>query len=268
MHVNHGLQSAASDFESQARRLSASLGLELQVERLALAVGRGESTEEVARLGRYRALARMAADAGARAVLLGHQADDQVETVMLALSRGAGLPGLAAMAPLFWRHGVCFGRPLLGVSGSALRQWLRREGVGFVEDPSNADPELTRNRIRQTLVPAWERGFPAFRETVARSARHAAQAQHLLDELACEDLLRVGDPPDIAQLQSLSRERQSNLLRHWVKTAAGRGPSTAQLDTLLDQLDCCRTRGHQIHLKVAGGWIDRVGRALRWTPPV
>ena len=268
LHVNHGLQSAADGFETQAQALARSLGLDLQVERLALVVRRGESSEEVARTGRYRALARMATSAGVDAVLLGHQADDQVETVMLALSRGAGLPGLAAMPPQFWRHGVCFGRPLLGLPGAALRQWLRREGVGYVEDPSNRDPNLTRNRIRQTLLPAWERDFPAFRQTVARSARHAAQAQRLLDALAREDLVQVGDPPAIAALQSLSPDRQSNLLRHWIQSVAGRGPSTAQLDALLDQLNRCRTRGHQIHLKVGGGWIERIGAVLRWTPPV
>ncbi|HMN92989.1 MAG TPA: tRNA lysidine(34) synthetase TilS [Hydrogenophaga sp.] len=268
LHVHHGLQAAANDFEVQVQALTGALGLPLHIERLALVLRSGDSPEEVARQGRYRALARMAMGAGAAAVLLGHQADDQAETVMLALGRGAGLPGLAAMAPRFLRHGVCFGRPLLGLRGDALRRWLRQQGVEFIEDPSNADPGLTRNRIRQELMPAWERCFPAFRDTVARSARHVAQAQVLLEELARMDLLLTGNPPAIAALQSLSRERQANALRSWIGALAGRGPSTAQLETLLDLLERCRTRGHRIHLKVADGWVEREGGHLRWTPPV
>lgn len=268
LHVNHGLQAAAAAFEDRAQQLARDLDVPLQVERLALTVASGESPEEVARQARYRALARMAGERGAAAVLLGHQADDQAETVMLALGRGAGLPGLAAMAPVFRRHGVHFGRPLLALRGQSLRQWLHDEGVAFAEDPSNADPSLTRNRIRQELMPAWERCFPAFRETVARTARHAAQAQALLEELARADLQATGEPPSIQALQGLSRPRQANALRCWIQAEAGRGPSTAQLETLLDMVQRCRTRGHDIRLKVAGGWIVRDGGRLRWTPPL
>jgi len=268
LHVNHGMQDAAIGFERRAVSLAQSLDVPLHVERLTVQVEAGQSPEEVARQVRYRALAAMAQRAGACAVLLGHQADDQAETLMLALGRGAGLPGLAAMPSSFERHGVRFGRPLLALGGSDLRQWLRDQGVAFVEDPSNLDLQLARNRIRHVLMPAWERCFPAFRDTLSRTARHAAQAQGLLDELARVDLHCTGVPPSIAGLRSLSRERQANALRRWIKDEAGRGPSTAQLETLLGLLDHCRTRGHQIHLKVAGGWIDREGDVLRWTPPL
>lgn len=268
LHVNHGMQAAAIGFERQAAELARTLGVPIRVEHLQVRVGPGQSPEDVARGARYQALATIARRAGACAVLLGHQSDDQAETLMLALGRGAGLPGLAAMAPGFERHGMHFGRPFLALEGSALRHWLREQAVPFVEDPSNQDLRLARNRIRHVLMPAWERCFPAFRDTLARTARHVAQAQVLMDELACIDLKHTGVPPSIAGLQSLSRERQANALRSWIKSEAGRGPSTAQLETLLNLLDRCRTRGHQIHLKVADGWVERAGETLRWTPPV
>ncbi|MEZ5647330.1 MAG: tRNA lysidine(34) synthetase TilS [Burkholderiaceae bacterium] len=268
LHVNHGMQVASEAFEEGAQRLGSSLGVPFRVERLVVSVAPGQSPEDAARRERYRALGRMAHATGAMAVLLGHQADDQAETLMLALGRGAGLPGLAAMAPIFQRDGTCFGRPFLSMRGDRLRAWLLAQGVSFVEDPSNQDLRFTRNRIRHVLMPAWEQSFPGFRETVARSARHAAEAQRLLTALAEQDLREVGEPPAIAALQRLSRERQANVLRHWLRLRAGHGPSTAQLDALLGVLAACRTRGHQIHLRVAGGWVRRDGGGLIWTPSV
>ncbi len=113
--------------------------------------------------------------------------------MLLALSRGAGLPGLAAMPQRFQRHGMQFERPLLGTSGAAIRAWLAEQGVSFIDDPTNADTAFTRNRIRHELLPALEKAFPQFRDTFARSARHAAQAQELLAALAADDLAVVGN---------------------------------------------------------------------------
>ncbi len=169
------------------------------------------------------------------------------------------------MPERFERHGVLFGRPLLGAPGQALRDWLTDGGVPFVDDPTNRDARYTRNRIRATLLPVLEQHFPAFRDTFARSARHAAQAQRLLEELAATDLEVVGQPPRIAVLQTLSRERQANVLRHWLRQANDASPSEAQLDQLMDQIDACRTRGHHIRLKVADGHVLRDGGALRFT---
>ena len=107
-------------------------------------------------------------------------------------------------------------------------------------------------------VAALEAAFPAFRETFARSARHAAQAQELLSALAADDLLSVGDPPDIAALQALPRARQANVLRHWLRSVHAVAGSEAQLGALLDQVDACRTRSHRVRLKVANGFVERV----------
>jgi tRNA(Ile)-lysidine synthase len=268
LHVNHGLQVAADSFQDHAQSFCNLHGIAMRVERVQAAHAPGESPEDAARQARYAALARLAKEEGAACVLLGQHADDQSETLMLALSRGAGLPGLAAMPERFERQGRLFGRPLLDVPSTALRAWLASAGHAFVDDPSNADQRFTRNRIRAVLMPAWEACFTGFRPMLARSAAHAAQAQRLLDELARIDLAHVGAPPAIARLQSLSRDRQANVLRHWLRVDANAAPSKAQLDELLDQIAACTTRGHRIRLKVANGHVTREGGVLSFVAPI
>ena len=132
-----------------------------------------------------------------------------------------------------------------------------------------SDSEFTRNRIRACLMPALEATFANFRDTFARSAQHAAQAQTLLMELAEQDLAAIGTPPVMAELQRLSRARQANVLRHWLKVTHQTAPSAAQLAQLLDQIDACRTRGHRIQIKVGSGFVERRGPSLHWyNPPV
>lgn len=264
LHVHHGLQAAADAFETHARRFCDERGIPFASQRVLARHAPGESPEDAARRARYRGLAEMALAQGCAEVWLAQHADDQVETLLLALSRGAGLPGLAAMPQRFERHGVAFARPILAVDGAALRAWLAQGGVPFMEDPSNADTRFTRNRIRRHLLPAWQAQFPAYQRTLARSARHAAQAQRLLDEVAAQDLLAVGEPPEIARLRTLSAERQSNLLRHWLRQGWQAAPSEAQMAALLQQLAACTTRGHHIHLKLASGHVLRDGPVLRF----
>ncbi len=262
LHVHHGLQAAADGFESHARQVCATRGIPFASQRVAAAHASGESPEDAARRARYRGLAELAQAQGCTEVWLAQHADDQAETLLLALSRGAGLPGLASMPARFERHGMAFGRPILAVDGAAIRAWLHASGEPFIDDPSNADTRYTRNRIRQHLLPVWRAQFPAYQQTLARSARHAAQAQRLLDEVAAQDLQAVGQPPLIARLRVLSAERQANLLRHWLRQGWQAAPSEAQMDALLRQLAACGTRGHHIRLKVADGHVRRVDEAL------
>jgi len=268
IHVNHGLQAAADQFERNCASVCAQLNVPLHVVKVNARHEAGESPEDAARKARYSGLADAARALGVSQVLLGQHADDQVETILLALSRGAGLAGLSAMPAVFERAGVQFCRPLLDVSGASLRDWLTQSGQAFVDDPSNTDERFTRNRIRARLLPALADAFPQFRQTFARSARHAAQAQVLLDEIAAQDLLQVGSPPAIKALQALSRPRQTNVLRHWLLVYHQARPSTAQLAQLLDQVAACTTRGHQIHLKVANGHVLRAVSHLQWLSPI
>jgi tRNA(Ile)-lysidine synthase len=175
----------------------------------------GESPEDAARQARYQAFHQALQSNWGGAVqhiALGQHADDQVETLLLALSRGAGLPGLASMPAVVMRQGVTYHRPWLHEAGATLRQALKDMGQPWVEDPTNQDTRYTRNKIRADILPALGVAFPSFRQTFARSAAHAAQAQSLLQELAEQDLLQVGNPPNIQALQQLSEARQTNVL--------------------------------------------------------
>lgn len=266
IHVHHGLQAAADDFARHCRQFCDGLGVSFHQVNVDARHESGESPEDAARKARYTALAQTALTLGVKAVWLAQHADDQVETLLLALSRGAGLPGLAAMPARFERNGMRFERPLLGVSGPAIRKWLRNEGVAFVEDPTNEDRGFTRNRIRHELLPALEKAFPQFRETFARSARHAAQAQRVLSSVAAEDLARTGNPPSIAALRTLDRARQANVLRHWLLVAHTVRANAAQLEELMNQVAACSTRGHDIRIKVGSGFVERNGDTLGFRP--
>ena len=262
VHVNHGLQASAANFERHCQTLCQRLGVPLSIHRLSLALQPGQSLEQEARQVRYEALARAALALGQGAgVVLAHHADDQVETVLLALTRGAGLPGLAAMPERMERHGVVFFRPWLSVPGEAIRAWLTQVGVPWEEDPSNQDERFTRNRIRHQVLPVLQAQFPAMRTTFARTAQHAAQAQALLLEVGQADLAQCGQPPRIAALQALSEARLHNVLRVWLN-AQNLPPSTAQLQALVSQIRACQTRGHHIDLKVGQGRVVRKGEAL------
>jgi tRNA(Ile)-lysidine synthase len=264
IHVHHGLQAAADAFATHCESTCAGHAIPLHVCRVDARHAPGESPEDAARRARYGALAQAAEAAGLRSVLLAQHADDQVETLLLALSRGAGLPGLASMQSRFTRHGVAFLRPLLDIPGTHLREWLAAAHVPFVEDPTNADTRFVRNRIRHDVLPALGAAFPQFRATFARSAHHAAQAQRLLDEVALQDLSAMGGSPLLAGLQALSRDRQGNLLRHWLRAGHDTAASAAQLHELLDQVADCTTRGHGVRLRIGTGHVVRDGPRLRF----
>ena len=265
VHVHHGLQAAANGFEAHCIQLCERYNVPLVVQRVNATHAVGESPEDAARQARYRALAEALQNnwgGHIKDMALAQHADDQVETLLLALSRGAGLPGLACMPAVAERHGVTYHRPWLNVAGAVLREALGAAGQDWVEDPTNADTRFTRNRIRAELLPVIEQAFPSFRQTFARTASHAAQAQTLLQEVAEQDLQIVGNPPAIKALQQLSEARQSNVLRHWLALEHSQA-SAAQLQALLMQVKACTTRGHHIDIKVGRGFVRRDGAVLR-----
>lgn len=275
LHVNHGLQEAASVFEGHCRTVCQQLNVPLQVQKVNAHHRAGESPEDAARRARYMAISALAlvesAQGAIQSIAIAQHADDQVETLLLALSRGAGLAGLSAMPSRWERNGLHYYRPFLQVAGADIREWLESQGVSCVEDPSNRDERYTRNRIRARLTPALRAAFPQFLDTFARSASHAAQAQLLLDELATQDCGQVCPGEDgllqINALRLLSRARQANLLRHWLKKTFCVIPSTAQLEELLSQISACTTRAHHIHIKVGNGFVHRRGSQLTWYNP-
>lgn len=267
-HIHHGLQVAADAFERHCQAKCLHLGIDFSCRYVDARPAPGESPEDAARKHRYRALDDLAGASrvAVGSVLLAQHADDQLETILLALARGAGLPGLAAM-PQYWQtNGTNYARPFLHVPAWALRSWLLAQGQDWIEDPSNQDTRYLRNRIRTELLPVIQRLLPQYAQTFQRSATHAAQAQIILDQVAQQDLTSCGQPPAIHSLQNLSVTRQGNVLRYWLRSTYGQVPSTAQLRELLAQLNACTTRGHQIELKVGSGKVLRQADVLFWKP--
>ena len=271
LHVHHGLQAAADDFERHCVAFCTQWAIPLVVKRVDGRHAPGESPEDAARRARYKAFDAVALTeyvySAVKTIAIAQHADDQIETLLLALSRGSGLPGLSGMRTCWVRAGIHYHRPLLGVRATDIRAWLASRGVAYIEDPSNGDERFTRNRIRARLLPALDAVFPQFRDTFARSAANAAQAQDVLLEVANQDLTLIGSPPVIKQIQRLSRPRQANVLRHWLNANYHVAPSSAQLAELLDQIAACTTRGHQICIKVGGGLAERRGAVLHWYNP-
>lgn len=264
IHVNHGLQAAADAFERHCLTLCQTLDVPLDIETVDARPARGDSPEDAARRARYAALGRAATRAGVTDIALAQHADDQVETLLLAMSRGGGVAGLAAMPRKRNRDGIIYHRPLLRVAGGEVRAWARTQQVAWIDDPSNADQNFTRNRIRAVLVPALAQAMPQFRDTFSRSAEHCAYAAEILRDMAAIDLATVGTPPAIAKLQQLRRSRQANVLRHWMKLSHGTTPTSAQLSELLRQIGCCTTRAHRIELNIGRGILRREGSSLGW----
>ena len=290
IHIHHGLQAAADDFLAHCEAFCSQAGVPLHVVHVNALAATGQSPEDAARRARYAAISSKVselnkainqqnqAQAAIKTVAIAQHADDQIETLLLALSRGAGLPGLSAMPASWQRDGIEFVRPLLSMTSLEIRAWLAGEGLaarhpgsphigqGWVEDPTNTDTQFTRNRIRHELIPALDKTFPQFRQTFARSAAHAAQAQSLLAQVAIEDLANTGNPPKIVALQDLTPERQANVLRHWLKSSHQASPSTAQLAELQSQIADCTDKGKQLHIKVASGYVERKSDALAYLP--
>ena len=290
IHIHHGLQAAADDFLAHCSAFCGQLDVPLHVAHVNAAAAAGQSPEDAARRARYAALSAKVleinkvigqqniAKKAIKNVAIAQHADDQIETLLLALSRGAGLPGLSAMPASWQRDGIAFVRPLLGLTSLEIRAWLAGEGFaarhpgsphigqGWVEDPTNLDTQFTRNRIRHELIPALEKTFPQFRQTFARSAAHAAQAQSILAQVAIEDMANTGNPPKIVALQNLTLLRQGNVLRHWLQSSHQASPSTAQLAELQSQIANCTDKGKQLHIKVASGYVERNGDALAYLP--
>lgn len=268
-HVHHGLSANAGAWQSHcaaeaARQdaVFASATVELQ-DRAAL------GTEQSARIARYRALGELCREHGVQLLLTAHHQDDQAETVLLQLFRGAGLQGMGGMADLADSHallgdGVLLGRPLLACARGDLEQVARELGIGHVIDESNADTRYRRNAVRSAILPAIERHFPAAAATLSRSSRHWQAAQRLLDDLAEIDEAHCaeGDALRIDRFAALSVERIDNLLRYWL---AGQGmpqpPSAAQLAQLRRQVLSARPDAHP-SLAIGGMALQRHGVLL------
>jgi tRNA(Ile)-lysidine synthase len=240
LHVDHGLQPASKSWATACRAACRAAGVGLEVIELGLVPRRGESVEAAARQGRYSALA--AALGADERLVTAHHRDDQLETVLIQLLRGAGVAGLAAM-PGRARLGRGWQlRPLLDVDRAELSAYAGRCGLTWHDDPMNEALRFDRAWLRSRVLPAIHARWPAASATVARSSRHLAQASRLLAELASADAEAALDDGciSVAALARMSRDRQANLLRWWLARQGHRPPPAARLDAGLAAFQLAR----------------------------
>jgi tRNA(Ile)-lysidine synthase len=271
LHVHHGLSPNADAWAAGCERFAASLGVRYAARHVEVARSGGESLEAAARDARYRALDELCDAHRAQALLIAHHADDQAETVLLQLFRGAGVAGLAAMAPQRADGAVARLRPLLRLLRAQLEQYAHERDLSWIDDESNADTRYSRNALRHDVLPVLAVHFPGFRDALARTASHAASAQRLLDQLARIDLAQAASADEQGALGldavlALDDERAINLMRHWIRERGLQAASTARIADMLRQLrDAAAARdGHALRIDHAGHCLRAYRNALFW----
>jgi len=262
LHVHHGLHADADAWAGACARACESRGVAFASRRVAIARAPRASLEALARDARYEALAALAIANGATTIALAHHQDDQAETLLLQLGRGAGPAGLAAMpAESLDERGLRWCRPLVGVTRADIDAYASARGLAWVDDPSNADVRLRRNAVRARVAPAIAAALPGYPATLARAAAHQADAAALLDALAAIDARAAGFDAASgtlasATLAALEPARARNLLRWFLRRRGLPPPSSARLDAMLRQLAGAR-RDATIELAHAGAIVGR-----------
>ncbi|MCC6610590.1 MAG: tRNA lysidine(34) synthetase TilS [Burkholderiales bacterium] len=268
LHLNHGISPNAAAWARFCRRLAARYGLRCRVRKLDLAPYRALGMEAAAREARYAALRAEHADF----VALAQHLDDQAETVLLQLVRGAGVPGLAAM-PAVRGAGNGTGprlvRPLLGVPRAAIETYARARGLEWIEDESNANDAIARNYVRHRVMPLLAELNVGAADNLARSARHLGEATALLADLAAIDAAQcaLDGGISIAALRRLGGARARNLLRWYLQQHGLRAPSSVQLDEMLRQATSART-DRAVHFALGAATLRRYRDALWAVPPL
>ena len=267
LHVDHGLQAASREWAESCGRLCADLGVSLTVLRPGIAPEPGDSVEAAARDGRYAALAGELA--GSERLLTAHHGDDQLETVLIQLLRGAGVAGLAAM-PARSRCGAGWQlRPLLGIERATIRAYAEQHGLSWIEDPMNAALRFDRAWLRARVLPAIRERWPAAAATVSRSAAHLAEASRLLDAQASADVADMLDDGrlSLAALWCLDGDRQTHVLRWWLRQAGMRPPPAARLTAGLRMFREARDDASPV-LRWKDGELRRYRGRLYALPPL
>ncbi len=234
-HVHHSLSPNANAWVDFCAEACAKLNIPLIISKVKVEKNSGLGIEATAREARYQALKNTAADF----ILLAHHQDDQAETFLLQLARGAGVKGLAGMAAV----NNAWLRPLLDAPRSALLQYAKQHNLTWIEDESNANTQFDRNFMRHAILPALQKQHPAIQTTISRSAQHMAEANDLLDEIAAQDIAACSNDSqlNLLLLQQLSQARIHNALRWWLAQNGCDLPSTVQLKQITQQLFFAKT---------------------------
>jgi tRNA(Ile)-lysidine synthase len=273
LHIHHGLLADADGWLCRAQRLCGrwrrrGWPLTLRWQRLGGQPAPGDSIEAWARAGRHAALAAMATEAGASLLLLAHHRRDQAETFVLQALRGGAPAGLSAMPRQAVRGGITWARPWLDQPRSAIESYIATHRLRPVEDPSNADVRLARNRLRLAVWPALASAFPQAETSLAAAAQRAQEARAALDELAALDLAPLVDAEGalaVAGWRALSAARQANALRAWWARWAGHSAPQAFVSRLLAEAPAKGVA----QWPAGGGWICQLrrGRLQVLAPP-
>ena len=227
-HLNHGLRAAAGADAAFVADSARRLGLPCVVGRArvaAMARRRGISVEMAAREARYAFFARTAKRIGATTVAVAHTADDQAETVLLRLLRGAGAAGLAGIAWTSFHHGLRIVRPLLDASRGDVLAYLNTHALEWREDESNTDRVIPRNRVRHDLLPLLEREFnPRVRDALLRVSRLVGDDNAFLDGVASSLRRAFGkglgpNELEVEQMQACTPALRRRVIRLWLREA-------------------------------------------------
>ena len=242
VYVHHGLQLEADAWSKHCKKTAERLGVNFIVLHVNAVPCQGESPEEAARNARYNALKPLIKVDDV--LLVAQHRDDQLETVLLQLFRGSGLQGLSAMP-----ESIAFGqglmlRPLLNVSKSAVNDYAQTHALSWVDDPSNFSNDYDRNFLRNEVLPLIKKRWPACDKTVARSAKHCANAQVLISLQAEKLFLEVYDDLDktlvISELKKQTIDQQALVIRQWFQTLNLKMPAQAFVKGLQSEVIAAR----------------------------
>ncbi len=243
VHVNHNISPNAQLWAAFCARLCRRRKITLVAHEVDIKPFRSEGLEAAARRARYQVYARLGE---ADFVVLAQHLDDQAETLLLQLLRGAGVRGGAAMPLIRQQHrGALHGaaapailRPMLALARAQIEAYARVNKLKWVDDESNADTRRERNFLRHRVLPVLEQGFPAYRTTLARAARHLAEASLVLDQQAKADAKRAvkGNSVALAALRRMGEIRAKNLLRWLLLRRGMAAPEAERLQEGLRQL--------------------------------
>ena len=237
-HIHHGLQKQADDWLIFCEKLAKKYQIHFDFRLLHLIGEERGNIESRARAGRYEALADLCIEYGIEDLLLAHHQNDQAETVLLQLLRGAGVAGASGMphSRVFdTKEGeITLWRPLLNQNRKELEAYAKEHKLKWIEDPSNQDVQYRRNAIRKTIIPALEKIQPEAIANLARSAGLLGEAQALLDRLASQDgkTIILKDGLQLNPLLELAKKdlpAANNVLRYWLRTNGLAMPSQERL---------------------------------------
>ena len=238
-HVHHGIQKEADQWQAHCKAVARKLGCHFDTRNVKL--NKQSNVESQARNLRYQALSEMCEAHNIQDLLLAHHLDDQAETVLIQLMRGAGLPGLSAMPQVKSNELIHLWRPFLNMRRKDLEIYAKEHQLTWIEDPSNQDESYRRNAVRKSILPSLEKFQKGAIENLARSAKHLGEAQGLLNQLADIDLGLIEtkeglSKTNLIRLYKTSQARATNALRRWLSKNGLAYPSEERLTAWWSEL--------------------------------